>query len=223
MALTRDHILRLFDDIEENDHLYRVRFYESNSSLIFSLDESQQQYFNFHYVNSLFELGKYDHVLAEIDPLIEYVFMHNISFGYGDSFEALLLKKAASFHNTFQYTQSLEVSLQLIGMNPHQPIYQSLAKRSYRAMFHWNTSSLRLMIIIVVLVTAGACAIFGLTNGQLPGKTFLTSFLILISPCLLALGSLGLSYLYGLIRSDYLVTNLIKAKKQEKRALRKKL
>lgn len=222
MALTREHIIQLFDDIEVNDHLYRVRFYETNSTLIFSLDEGEQQYFHFHYIQSLFELGKYDHVLAEIDPLIEYVFTQDISFGYGDSYEALILKKAAALHNTFQYARSLELSEQLIGINPYQPLYQSLARRSRRAMFHWNTSWLRLTTIIVILTTAAASAIFWLTQDQHESQSILATFGMVISPCIFSALVLSLSYLYAQMRSSYHVTQLVTRKKKEKRALRKK-
>ena len=223
MALTREHVIQLFDDIEENDHLYRVRFYETNSALIFSLDEAQQHYFNFYYISSLFELGKYDHVLAEIDPLIEYVFLQNVSIGYGDTYEALLMKKASALHNTFRYKESLDLAEQLIGINPYQPLYQSLARRARRANFHWNTSWLRLATIIAILTTAAGSAIFWFTQFNSSGHSMFTSFLIVICPCLVSIFLLGSSYLFAQLRSSHQVSNLVAAKKKEKRALREKL
>lgn len=213
MDITREHLLQLYDEIEEADHSYRVRFYESNTALIFSLDEVQQHYFHFYYICSLFELGKYEHVLTEIDQLIEFVFIRDVHFRPVGTFEELLFKKASSLHNTLQFDKSLAVSEQLIRMHPDEVLYQSLAGRSYRAQFNRNSSGVRLTSLVLIFGSAIISAIVWLLNARYVGKSVYITFLVVISPCILALGLLGLSQLYSYLRSQWKIHELIQDKK----------
>lgn len=217
MDLTSDHIIQLYEEIEEADHSYRVRFYESNTALIFSLDESRQNYFAFYYVSSLFELGKYEHVLAEIDQLIEYVFLHNINYGPLGTFEELLFKKASALHNTLQFQNSISISEQLIGMHPHDRLYRKLTESSYRSWYNWKSSGVRLIAILLIFGSSIISAIFWLVNASYIGHSLLYTFMVVISPCLLALLILGGSYGLNYLRSYWHVRELVLKKREAKR------
>jgi len=218
--ITSDHILQLYEEIEEADHSYRVRFYESNSTLIFSLDPTQQHYFTFHYICSLFELGKYEHVLAEIDGLIEFVFLNNINFRPVGTFEELLFKKASSLHNTLQFQESIAISEQLIGMHPHDDLYRKLAESSYWSMYNWKSSLIRLIAILLIFGSSIVSAIFWLLNASYMGHSLIYTFMIIVSPCLLALMILGGSYAINYGRSYWQVRELVQ-RKRKARALRR--
>ena len=220
MDLTSDHIIQLYEEIEEADHSYRVRFYESNTALIFSLDVSRQNYFAFYYISSLFELGKYEHVLAEIDQLIEYVFVQNINYGPLGTFEELLFKKASSLHNTLQLKESITISEQLIAMYPHDTLYRKLTESSYRSWYNWKSSGIRLIAILLIFGSSIISAIFWLMNASYIGHSLLFTFMVVISPCLLALLILGCSYLVNYARSFWHVRELVLRKREEKRYTR---
>jgi hypothetical protein len=214
--ITIDHIVQLYDEIEETDHRYRIRFYESNTSLIFSLDTSQQSYFTFYYICSLFELGKYEHVLAQIDELIEFVFLNNTNYRPVGTFEELLFKKASSLHNTLQFKESIAISVQLIGMHPHETLYQKLTESSYRSWHNWKSSGIRLLAIILIFGSSILSAIFWLLNASYIGHSLVYTFLVVVSPFLLALMILGGSYVLNYARSYWLVRELVLRKRKEK-------
>lgn len=216
MDIIKNHILQLYESIEEADHSYRVRFYETNAQLILSLDQAQQAYFTFHYLCSLFELGKYELVLSEIDTLIEYVFLNNIEYRSSGTFEELLFKKASSLHNTMRYQESIDISLQLIGMQPQKRLYQQLAENSYLSFFNLQSSGIRLVTIILIFGSSIVSAIFWLLNASYLNHSLLYTFLIVISPCLLALLILGGSYGINYLRSFLIVQKLVALKKSHK-------
>ncbi len=159
MKSTIQDIITHYEQIAENDHLHRVNYYEENSALIFLLTTEKQSLFKFFYIQSLFSLGRYEKVLAEIDPLIEYVFLEEKNFS-ANTFEELIFIKAASSYDLHHYDQAINISKQLVSMNPENTLYQQLLLKCYRRDWKDRYSTIQLIAIVVVL---GAMVITALT------------------------------------------------------------
>ncbi|MEL6123810.1 MAG: hypothetical protein AAFR14_08810 [Bacteroidota bacterium] len=213
MDVTRKHILQTFDDIEPTDHVNRVRFYEKHTSIIFTLDEYEQYYFSWQYINSLFELGKNESVLAEVDPVIEYVFMNEANFGGISTFEDLLFKKASSHFHILEYPEAIAITEQLVGIDPDNALYQLLAMRAHRALFNWRSTAVRLTALMLIFSSSIVSAIFWLMTSSGQQSSLWLTFLVVVSPCLLALGILGGAYGWSYLRSIRLVKQLVQKKK----------
>ncbi len=216
MHITAEHIIKLYNQIEASDHYNRVLFYENHSSLIFSLCDAEQYYFSYHYIVSLFEMGKYEHVLAQIDPLIEYVFLNNVQYNVLDTFEDLLFKKASALHNTYHYSESLTLSKQLIGIRPTEEIFQNLAHKSLRSLYNWKSPGVRFLTLLLIFGSAIISALVWLVHTQYPEKSLWITFLVVISPCMLAIVLLGMVYLFYHIKSKYIVRQWVKEKSLKK-------
>ena len=82
---------------------------------------------------ALFELGKYEKFLYEVDPMIEYVVDQNIYRHNGeDAFYLLLFKKAASHYNLEEWDSAKFILLQLKRIRPEDKISQMLLSRIER-------------------------------------------------------------------------------------------
>ncbi len=213
MDITREHITQIFDQFEANDHLNRIRFYESHTTMIFSLDEKEQYYFSWQYINSLFELGKHESVLAEIDNVIEYVFIYDVDYIPVSTFEDLLFKKASCYFNILEFDQCIEISEQLIGIDPDNKLYQALAMKAHRSSYNLKSATVRLTAILLIFSSAIVSATIWLLSTRGHSQSLLLTFLVVASPCVLALlliaGAYGISYL----RSIRLIRLLVQSKK----------
>jgi tetratricopeptide (TPR) repeat protein len=152
-----EQIFEEYQDIEPNDYLEKIRFYEQRSEQIFSLDEEQQYFLKYEFVNALFDIGRYEKVLVEVDDLIEYVFLNNISYSQEDNFAELVFLKAASTYHMGDYDNAAHLSRQLIGLNPKDQVYGELHKNAIRQKLKQKYTDLRLVAIVLIL----SCAIFG--------------------------------------------------------------
>ena len=151
------NILEEYQGIEPNDYLEKIRFYEQRSEQIFSLDEDQQYFMKYEFVNALFDLGRYEKVLVEIDDLIEFVFLNNVSYSGEDNFSELIFLKAASTYHKGDYENAARLSRQLIGVKPDDQVYGELHKNAIRQKLKQKYTDLRLVAILVILT----CAIVG--------------------------------------------------------------
>ena len=151
------NIFEEYRGIEPNDYLEKIRFYEQRSEQIFSLEEDQQYFMKYEFVNALFDLGRYEKVLVEIDDLIEYVFLNDVSYSQEDNFSELIFLKAASTYHMGDYEDAGRLSRQLIGLNPRDPVYGELLKNAIRQQLKQKYTDLRLVAILLIL----ACAIIG--------------------------------------------------------------
>lgn len=215
MFSTKEPILKVFDEIESGDHVARVLFYEQNTRFIFALDELKQHYFTFHYIQSLFELGKFDHVLAEIDPLIEFVFLNEVFFLPAGTFEKLLYKKTVAYYKLVKYDEAILLGEQLIGMKPENWDYRQLMQRIYRAKLNFTSTNIRLTALILIFFSAIISATLWLITMSHQEATLIQSFFIIISPCLVALGLLGGAHIYNYLKAIKL-TNLLVGQKMKK-------
>ena len=111
----------------------------------------------YEFVNALFDLGRYEKVLVEIDDLIEYVFLNDVSYSQEDNFSELIFLKAASTYHMGDYEDAARLSRQLIGLNPRDPVYGELLKNAIRQQLKQKYTDLRLVAILLIL----SCAIIG--------------------------------------------------------------
>jgi tetratricopeptide (TPR) repeat protein len=111
----------------------KVRYYEDyvNKNPYLTIEEKIE--LEVEYVFALFEIGKYEKVLENIDSIIEKVIFENIENHNGqDAYLGLLFKKAASFYNLNKYEEALNISRQLIKIKPNVPLYSHLFQLAHR-------------------------------------------------------------------------------------------
>ncbi len=212
MFSTKEPILQIFDQIERNDHVERILFYEENTELIFTLEERKQHYFTFHYIRSLFELGKYEHVISEIDPIIEYVFLYNVNFLPTRTFEDLLLKKAYSLYQLVKYDEAIVLGEQLVGIHPEDLRFQEFLEKSYRSQLNFKSTGIRLTALILIFFSAIVSAILWLIYARGEDTSLIQSFFVIISPCMLALSILGGAHFYNYLKSIRMTAELVAQK-----------
>ena len=159
------NIFEEYKEIEPNDYLQKIKFYEERSQQIFSLVDDQQYFLKFEFVKALFDLGRYSKVLVEIDDLIEYVFLNNVSYAHGDSFVELIFIKAAANYHTQDYDQSIDLCEQLISMKPANRLYKELLKNAFRQKLKQNFTDLRLVAILIIIITAIIGGVYYLKYG----------------------------------------------------------
>lgn len=147
-------IFEKYREIEPNDYLQKIKFYEERSHQIFSLVDDQQYFLKFEFVKALFDLGRYEKVLIEIDDLIEYIFLNNVSYAHGDSFTELIFIKAAATYHTHDYDKSIDLSQQLIGIKPANKLYRELLKNGYHQKLKQKFTDLRLVAILIIIVSS---------------------------------------------------------------------
>lgn len=216
MFSTKESILLSFDRIEKNDHLERIAFYEEHRKLIFSLEEEKQYYFAFHYIDSLFLSGKYALVLTEINPLIEFVFIYDINYLSKGTYEHLIYKKAQCHFEMLQYEDSIKVLEQLVGIHPDDQNYHRLLNKAYRASLNFNSASIRLTALILIFISAIICGILWFINHSGKESSLSDAFLIIMSPCFLAVGLLGGAHFINYLRSNQKTLRLIRTKRSQK-------
>ncbi len=216
MFSTKEPILILFEQIEKEDHAERILFYEENTEFIFALDEPKQYYFTYHYIQSLFAVEKFDNVLSEIDAVIEYVFLHNVNYITGRTYEGLLFMKATSYYEMLRYEEAKHIGEQLVGMHPHDKRYRKFMERSYRAYYNFTSSAIRLTALILIFCSAIVSAIIWFINNRGVEQSLAQSFFVVISPCFLALALLGGAHLFNYFRSIRSTDQLVETKRQKK-------
>jgi hypothetical protein len=159
MNPTKENILDLFLQIEVHDNIRKIAFYEERFPIIFQLEENRQNYFKFEFVQSLFNLGRYEKVLLEIDSLIEYVFLEGINY-VEKTYEHLIFIKAASHFGLHDYTKAVSISEQLVYINSHDELHKKLLLNCYYERSKNRTATFRLSSIFLILLSAATCLIF---------------------------------------------------------------
>ena len=216
MFSTKEPIFKVFDEIEADDHVGRIQFYEQHTEFIFALEERKQHFFSFHYIQSLFELGKYEHVLAEIDPLIEYVFLQEVNYNGKYTFEDLLFKKAQTLFQLVKYDEAIAIGEQLIGIHSENKEFQHFLQKAYQSQLNFSSAGIRLIALILIFFSAIFSAIIWLITGTYKQSSLLLAFSIMVSPCVLALALLGAAHLRNYIKS----VNMTKAFVEKKASIK---
>lgn len=154
IASDPSNILSRFKSIEPSAYLEKVRFYEKHCSYIQSLSKDEYHFIKYEYVNALFSLGRYQEMLNQVDKLIEYVFMHDISINGKNAFEQLLYIKSASLINLNHYDPAIDLSRQLNSIHPGKTQYEKLLLTSMRGKYLNHFMKFRITIIVSILISS---------------------------------------------------------------------
>ena len=112
-------IYRGFKEIEPQEHLQLVRYYETHENQIKQLDFSEFFEVLITYTEALFEVGAYQNHTSMVDVAIEISIENNIKiFNKKDIYYELLFKKAASCFNLMRYNEAEHILRELIKINP---------------------------------------------------------------------------------------------------------
>lgn len=102
-----------------SSYMDKVRYFEDHKSDITLLAEERRQEVVIDYMICLFEIGRYETYLKEIDPIIEMVVIENIyEFNGENIFNLLLRKKAACYINLKRPKDALPLISQLMRLDP---------------------------------------------------------------------------------------------------------
>lgn len=100
----------------------KVKFYEDHKDEFHFLDPGQRNEIQIDFVLCLFEIGRYERYLQEVDQVIELVIRENIYFFEGKNiFNYLLRKKASCYINLKQHKKALPIIEQLIRLDKSDP------------------------------------------------------------------------------------------------------
>lgn len=116
-------IYRGFKEIEPQEYLSLVRYYEAYEDQIKQLDFSEFFELLITYTEALFEVGAYQNHALMVDAAIEISIINNIKFyNKKDIYYELLFKKAASCFNLMRYNEAEHILRELIKINPFNEI-----------------------------------------------------------------------------------------------------
>jgi tetratricopeptide (TPR) repeat protein len=116
-------IYRGFKEIEPDEHLSLVRYYETYEDEIKLLDFTEFFELLIAYIEALFEVGAYQNHSLMVDAAIEISITNNIKFyNKKDIYCELLFKKAASYYNLMRYDEAQHILRELIKINPQNEI-----------------------------------------------------------------------------------------------------
>lgn len=197
MTPTKENIIDLFLEIDDHDFLRKVSFYEERCSIIFQLEDKTQNYFRYEFIQALFDLGRYEKVLAEIDELIEYVFLNSVNY-VERNYEHLVFLKAASYFGLQNIDKALLVSKQLVAINTDNSLFRELLTKILYHQFRTKTFVIRSFAILLVVTSAIICGIFLLKqNSPLAQEAFNSAFGINLFVLIL----LGLLTMYNQLKA----------------------
>lgn len=98
---------------------------------------------------AIFEIGKYEKFLYEVDAMIEFVIEENIYHHNGvDAFRLLLFKKAAAHYNLEELENSKSILVQLKKMDGSNKLYSQLINRIDQHKGIWQSPFWQSMVVI---------------------------------------------------------------------------
>ncbi|MCB0686070.1 MAG: hypothetical protein KDC53_06085 [Saprospiraceae bacterium] len=107
-----------------------IRFYEAHKQSLPHLDILDFIEIEFGYANALFETGRYESFLVNVQYLLEALIYHNIQFVNGeDAYENLLFRKAAAHYQLLELNSAIKVLWELLRINPDNQAGSYLLKR----------------------------------------------------------------------------------------------
>ncbi len=153
-------IYKEFKEIQGNEHLSIVRFYESYEKDIPHLNFSEYFELLISYTDALFEIGAYQIHAKAVDIAIQESILNNIKFYNGkDIYTELLFKKAASCFNLMEYDQTEHILRELIKIAPYNELFQRFLKKCLRRKHPAYLKNARGLAILLLLVTAFVIAV----------------------------------------------------------------
>lgn len=124
--------------------------------------------------------------------------------------------KATSYYEMLRYEEAKHIGEQLVGMHPHDKRYRKFMERSYRAYYNFTSSVIRLTALILIFCSAIVSAIVWFINNKGAEQSLAQSFVVVISPCFLALALLGGAHFFNYLRSIRSTDRLIEMKRKKK-------
>ena len=202
MFSTKNSLLEIFEGIDKNDHHQRVMYFEENADLILSLEVGQRYFLNYQYLISLFEIGNYQVLLDQVDPIIEYVFLDNVTFSESSTYEHLLFLKAKSLFQLMRYEGAIDIVSQLVGISPSSQDYAAFHTRALRAKLNFKSSGVKLVAAILILFSAIGSGYYWMQSSQGQESSRGWMMALIWGPCALAIAILALSFLLNHKKSE---------------------
>ena len=162
-----------FKELDMHSHQSVLDFYSENKDGIQQLQFHEYFELRLAYIDSLFEMGRYQHLLEICDETIESVIENNIQYYQGeDIYRKLLLRKSAAHYNLLEYRKSEFILKELIKMNPKD----EYSIRFFRKCQHQqlpeyvqNTRNVSLLLFLfTAMVIAFEMSYFGFGKPQNP-------------------------------------------------------
>lgn len=213
---TQEPVKQILDNIDRDDHEERIIYLEEHAAELLALDEYDRCYCTYQYVHSLHAVQRYEDLLRYIDEVIEFVFIHDIDFIPTRTYERLLCIKTEALYETLQYEESVDISKQLLGMHPEDKRYRKLLEKSYRSLYNMKSGYVRLAAMILIFSSSIVSAIFWLSTRSQVQASPSYIFLIIITPCFLAMTLMALSHFYYYLKSIQQTDKLIRTKRTKR-------
>jgi len=210
----KEPIKQLMDLIDRDDHHERIIFYEQKSAQIKILDDIDRYYCDYQYINSLYTVGRYDDLLAVIDPVIEFVFIHDVDFIPSRTYEQLLYIKTEALHETLRYDQALDIGKQLLGMHPSDSRYKKLVEKTYLSHLNFQASRIKIGVLALIFLASVFGAFYWMFGTSAEEQKMTSTFTIVLIPCILAVVILGCTHLVNYLISIRKTEQLISSKKR---------
>jgi len=141
--------------ISESDFYEKIRFYESNFSIIESSPEAYRLELSLQYVEALYVVEAYYDFLLKVDDLIIKVVEDNIvSVDGHDLYQELLYMKAIALYHTLDYIKSDKVLTDLVRIDPEQEEYKQAYIKNQYGLIQYNGQKNRGASIALFLLTA---------------------------------------------------------------------
>jgi len=146
----------------ETSYREKVKYYEDNYDLVQHLYFDDKVDIDMDYIQSLFEIGRYDRFLSKVDTILEVIIMENIYEFKGENiFNDLLFKKAACLFHNGNYDEAKNVLRQLIKIDASN--YTALAL--YKICKRKETSDFS--VIIKAFVNASLLIVISIYIGRI--------------------------------------------------------
>ncbi len=117
--LNKDSIYFQYFRNGDNSFMHKVKFFEDHKADIEYLDIDLKQEILIDYILCLFEVGRYEKFLNDVDYVVEMVIAENIFEYNGENIYNLLLrKKAACYINLQRPSEALKLIRQLLRVEP---------------------------------------------------------------------------------------------------------
>lgn len=128
----QSRIFRDFRSIPYSDYYYLIRFYEQNTEDIHYLPLDEGLIMMYYYANALFETQEHALFIPIANEILEQSIIHNIRYIDGeDVYMMVLYKKACAHLRLEENNTALNISTQLLRLDPQRFEYQALVRQCF--------------------------------------------------------------------------------------------
>lgn len=128
----QSRIFRDFRSIPYSDYYYLIRFYEQNTEDIHYLPLNEGLIMTYYYANALFETQEHALFIPVANDILEQSIIHNIRYIDGeDVYMMVLYKKACAHLRLEENDTALNLSTQLLRLDPQRFEYQALVRQCF--------------------------------------------------------------------------------------------